>query len=98
MKPQWEKRRIKKQGRTTKTTGRQVTKWQSVHTHQKLLYMSVYWEVPAGPVVRTQCSDCRGPGSILGWGTKILQAAPHTQKKKKVNGLNAAIKKCVVTE
>ena len=35
MKPQWERRRIKKQGRTTKTTGRQVTKWQSVHTYQK---------------------------------------------------------------
>ena len=60
--------------------------------------MSVYWEFPGGPVVRTQRSDCRGPGAILGWGTKILQAAPRTQKKKKVNGLNAAIKKCVVTE
>ena len=64
--------------------------------------MSVYWEFPGGPVVRTQCFDCRGPGSILGWGTKIPQAAPHTQKKnrkkKKVKGLNAAMKKCVVTK
>ena len=46
--------------------------------------MSVNWEFPGAPVVRTQCFDCRGPGSILCCGTnKIPQAAPHTQKKQK---------------
>ena len=28
-------------------------------------------EFPGGPVVRTQCLHCRGPGSIPGWGTKM---------------------------
>ena len=45
------------------------------------------WELPGGPVVRTQCFHCWGPGKIPGWGTKILQAMQHDQKKKKnVNG------------
>ena len=40
-------------------------------------------ELPGGPVVRTWCFHCWGPGSIPGQGTKILQAMWHGQKKKK---------------
>ena len=36
--------------------------------------MKQLWEFPGGPVVRTRRFHCRGPGSIPGWGTKILQA------------------------
>ena len=32
--------------------------------------------------VRTWCFHCHGPGSIRDWGTKILQATWHSQKKK----------------
>ena len=32
------------------------------------------WEFPGGPVVRTRRFHCHGPGSIPGWGSKILQA------------------------
>ena len=39
-------------------------------------------EFPGSPVVRTWHFYCWGPGSIAGWGTKILQAARHGQKKK----------------
>ena len=42
-----------------------------------------YREFPGGPVVRTLCFHCWGPGSILGWGTKTLQAVQWGQKKKK---------------
>ena len=38
-------------------------------------------EFPGGPVVRTQRFNCRGLGSIPGWGTKIPQAVQHGQKK-----------------
>ena len=31
-------------------------------------------EFPGGPVVRTQCFQCGGPGLTSGWETKILQA------------------------
>ena len=41
------------------------------------------WEFPSGPVVRTRCFHCGGPGSILGRGTKIPQDVWHSQKKKK---------------
>ena len=41
------------------------------------------WEFPGGPVVRTlRFHWRRPPGSIPGWGTKILQAAWCSQKKK----------------
>ena len=44
---------------------------------------STHWEFPGGPVVKTWCFHCHGPGSIAGGGTKILQAAQCSQKKKK---------------
>ena len=37
--------------------------------------LEVLREFPEGPVVRTWCFHCRGPGSIPGQGTKILRAA-----------------------
>ena len=40
-------------------------------------------EFPGGPLVKTWCFHCSGPGSILGWGTKISQAMWHGQKEKK---------------
>ena len=40
-------------------------------------------EFPGGPVVRTPHFHCRGPGSIPGQGTKILQATRHSQKTPK---------------
>ena len=39
-------------------------------------------EFPGGPVVRTWCSHCWGPGSIPGLGTKIPQASQCGQKKR----------------
>ena len=39
-------------------------------------------------MVRMPCFYCRGTGSILGWGTKILQA---TQENEKVNEKNEMI-------
>ena len=33
-------------------------------------------------MVRTRCFTCGGPGSVPGWGTKILKAAQHGQKKE----------------
>ena len=38
-------------------------------------------EFPGGLVVRTWC--CCGPGSIPGWGTKILQAVWPKEKKER---------------
>ena len=32
-------------------------------------------EFPEGPVVRIQLFHCHSPGSIPGWGTKLLQAS-----------------------
>ena len=40
------------------------------------------WEFPGGPVVRTQYCRCGSLGSTPGWGTKIPQAAQHSQEKK----------------
>ena len=40
-------------------------------------------EFPGGPVVRTRCFHCHGPGSIPGWGTKILQATQPKKKERK---------------
>ena len=42
-------------------------------------------EFPGGPVVRTRCFHCWGPGSVSGQGAKILQATEHGQKKKKTD-------------
>ena len=33
-------------------------------------------------VVKTQCSHCRGMGSIPGWGPKISHVWPKKKKKK----------------
>ena len=41
------------------------------------------WEFPGGPVARTPCSQCQGPGSILGQGTKIPQAFQCIWRGKK---------------
>ena len=38
---------------------------------------------PGSPVVRTQHFHCRGPGSILGQGIKILQATHGMAKKER---------------
>ena len=37
-------------------------------------------EFPGGPVFRTWCFACCGPGSVSGWVTKILQAMVVRQK------------------
>ena len=46
-------------------------------------------EFPGGPIVRTQCFQCGGPGLTSGWETKILQAVQHPEifliKKKKTD-------------
>ena len=46
-------------------------------------------DFPGGPVVKTLCSQCRGPGSnpwlIPGRGTKIPYEAQWPKKKKKVH-------------
>ena len=41
-------------------------------------------EVPGGPVVRTWCFHCWGPGPIPRRGTKIPQATQCSQKKKDI--------------
>ena len=40
----------------------------------------VLQDFPAGPVVKTPCFQCKGTGSITGWGTKIPQATCHSPK------------------
>ena len=40
-------------------------------------------EFPGSPMVRTRRFHCRGPGSIPGQGTEILQAARRSKKKRK---------------
>ena len=42
-----------------------------------------FGEFPDGTVVRTQRFHCCGPGSMPGWGTKILQAMLQLQKIKR---------------
>ena len=42
------------------------------------------WELPGSPMIRTQRFHCKGPGSIPGWGTKILQTVWHGQNKTKI--------------
>ena len=46
-------------------------------------------EFPGGPVVRTQGFHGRGPASVPGRGTKILQAMQQSQKKRKKRGVDA---------
>ena len=41
-------------------------------------------EFPGGPVVRTRCFHCQGPGLVPGRGTKIPRAVRRSQKKKKI--------------
>ena len=55
-------------------------------------------ELPEGPVVRTWCFHCRGPGSSPGQGTKISQAVcvawwKKLKKRKKSN--NTYIYTCI---
>ena len=53
-----------------------------------LSYLRNLWEFPGGPVVRTQHSHSRGPGSIPGEGAKIPQTTSHaaTARGKKEGG------------
>ena len=44
----------------------------------------MFWEFSGSPVVRTPLFHCRGPGSILGQGTKILKAMQCGQKRSRV--------------
>ena len=41
-------------------------------------------DFPGNPVVKTPHFQCRGMGSIPGWGTKISHAVRVGKKKKKV--------------
>lgn len=44
-----------------------------------------FWGLPDSPVVRALHFQCRGCGSVSGWGTGILPAKgcpPHQKKKK----------------
>ena len=48
------------------------------------------------PWLEQHAVTAKGPGSFPGWGTKISQAAWHSQKKKKaVNSLKLCIKFCM---
>ena len=49
----------------------------------KDLYDIVFWELPSVQCSGLLASTARGTGLIPGWGTKILQATKHGQKKKK---------------
>ena len=42
------------------------------------------WDFSGGPVVKTPCFQCRGMGSILGWGTKIPHVTCPEKKEKKI--------------
>ena len=48
-----------------------------------LLSCKDFLDFPGSPVIKTPCFYFRGTGSIPGWGTKILHATWHSQKKKK---------------
>ena len=49
----------------------------------KDLYDIVFWELPSVQCSGLLASTAGGTGLIPGWGTKILQATKHGQKKKK---------------
>ena len=40
-------------------------------------------EFSCGLMVRIPGDHCHGPNSVPGWGTEILQAVQHSEKKKK---------------
>ena len=40
-------------------------------------------EFSCGLMVRIPSDHCHGPNSVPGWGTEILQAVQHSEKKKK---------------
>lgn len=47
--------------------------------------MSVHWECPASPVIRTMCFHCYGLASIPVWGTKIPEVVRHGQNNNNTN-------------
>ena len=56
-----------------------------IYKDEDLFSSSVGWDSPGGPVAKILCSQCRGPGSIPGQGTrshvpqlKILHATTKT--------------------
>ena len=60
---------------------------------QCLSQEAVIWNFPGGPVIKTPHFQCRGMGSIPGWGTKIPRASaarPKKKKKKLSSGLYAS--------
>ena len=56
-------------------------RWLKISLTIKMI-LETRWKFPGGPVVRTQCFHCWGSDLIPGWGTKLLQATAHSQKKK----------------
>ena len=69
-------------GRRGKQRGLQINTRRS-RPSQPLDKMRIPWEFPGGPVARTRLSHSCGAGSIPGRGTEILQAVPHSKRKKK---------------
>lgn len=43
------------------------------------------WEFPSGPLVKTHCFYCQGPGLIPGRRAKILQASVTKKRTQKNN-------------
>ena len=41
-------------------------------------------EFSCGLMVRIPGDHCHGPNSVPGWGTEILQAVQHSEKKKRM--------------
>ena len=47
----------------------------------------LYWNFPDGPMVKTLCSQYRGPGFDPwpgNWGTKLPSPPPHTHKNRTI--------------
>ena len=72
--------------------GTHTGSWHQSLTGPNILYyrinqeMSSFWDFPGGPEFKTQCSQCRGTGSIPGQGTKTLHAtrrSPTPPKERK---------------
>lgn len=65
-----------------------------MYTHTQYMHKSAYtetgttekicmpWELPGHPVVRTQHFHCHGPGSSLGWGTRLVCPCARTTLHK----------------
>ena len=49
--------------------------------HPLMIFLKKHGNFPGSSVVRTQCFHCQGPGSISGWGTKILHVAWPKNKR-----------------